>query len=714
MKFIEARFRNFRLLHDLEISFSTNPRLPLTVLRAENDTGKTTILHALQWVLFGDDVLPLRGKGYRIHPLDWNVADSKTVDIEVELKFEHTFERYDRQGSSIKTTEVYLARRTAKEEVLGPNQWNRTRSLLSLYKQSDRGTTPVPNAELSLRQIMGSNLKDIFFLEGDRALTFITSEISDNDRRKLVRSAIRDMLAVEILEKTRDRVDKTLNQIRTKNRDFPEAKEINEAGSCVTELKKKIRKKEEELKGIDSDLAGILPLIRKTDGKIKDALVKGNKEKLKEELSTAQSDLAGLRKRSQELASEHSELFRAESLNLHLLVDYLQRTGRLLEKLKQRGRIPRSALPILREYLQSEECICRRPLVKGSGEYKHVEELIARQESASEIDDRLTNLLYIAKEKLRGSEQGEPKWQSEVRRVVGERNDVEKNVKKLEARVKLLETTVAGLPDTDISFLTSQLTGYQKQKTELDRRKGGLETELPELKRALRIETNHYEKLLNKSKASKRLQSHYLTAADVFSVIDKVYKAIETSEIPDVSETMNRFFMDMIRSDPEQNAIIRRAEVTKDYDITVYGPNERILNPDNDLNGAARRALTLSFVLALTRVSGVAAPNVIDTPLGMMDPLIKQSVLATLVSNSVQPILFLTRSEIRDCEGLLDENTGLVATLVNTAHYPMKLKNKPSGGSSCRAISCSCSHRQFCDICELIDSTESNLQRRIP
>ena len=37
-----------------------------------------------------------------------------------------------------------------------------------------------------------------------------------------------------------------------------------------------------------------------------------------------------------------------------------------------------------------------------------------------------------------------------------------------------------------------------------------------------------------------------------------------------------------------------------------------MLNPDRDLNGASRRALTIAFILALTDVSEVEAPNTID------------------------------------------------------------------------------------------------------
>ena len=97
------------------------------------------------------------------------------------------------------------------------------------------------------------------------------------------------------------------------------------------------------------------------------------------------------------------------------------------------------------------------------------------------------------------------------------------------------------------------------------------------------------------------------------------------------------------------------------------------LNPDRDLNGASRRALTLALILALTKISEVQAPNVIDTPLGMMSGYVKRSVLTTAVRESSQLILFLTRSEIADCEEILDAESGLVVTLTNPAHYPVML-----------------------------------------
>src|SRR3546814_17912956 len=97
---------------------------------------------------------------------------------------------------------------------------------------------------------------------------------------------------------------------------------------------------------------------------------------------------------------------------------------------------------------------------------------------------------------------------------------------------------------------------------------------------------------------------------------------------------MNSIFLEMIGADPEQGAIIRRAKISREFDLIVYGPSDRTLNPDRDLNGASRRALTLALILALTKVSEAEAPNVIDKPPGMTSGFLKRSITRTSVQAS--------------------------------------------------------------------------------
>src|SRR5207249_2587890 len=119
-----------------------------------------------------------------------------------------------------------------------------------------------------------------------------------------------------------------------------------------------------------------------------------------------------------------------------------------------------------------------------------------------------------------------------------------------------------------------------------------------------------------------------------------------------------------------------KAEITAEYEIKVLSGDNKTLDPDHELNGASKRALTLSFIWALTEVSGVIAPRVIDTPLGMMSGGVKRRVVEIISNPDLVPfageagegpnknrqefqvVLFLTRQEILMVEDLLDLRAG--------------------------------------------------------
>jgi DNA sulfur modification protein DndD len=193
----------------------------------------------------------------------------------------------------------------------------------------------------------------------------------------------------------------------------------------------------------------------------------------------------------------------------------------------------------------------------------------------------------------------------------------------------------------------------------------------------------------------------YKLTDDLAKIFSNVFESIKTEELEKVSAEMNEIFLSMIGSDPiaNPNTMIQSAKLTDKFDIKVFGINGHELDPDQDLNGASRRAITLAFILALTKISKVDATNIIDTPLGMMSGYVKRSVLQNLVKESKQVILFLTHSEIVGVEDIIDEYAGEIYTLTNPGHYPMQLENKPPIEESV-VIRCSCNHREFCKLCE--------------
>jgi DNA sulfur modification protein DndD len=262
-----------------------------------------------------------------------------------------------------------------------------------------------------------------------------------------------------------------------------------------------------------------------------------------------------------------------------------------------------------------------------------------------------------------------------------------------------LELQLDSLPDTDIQGLREVRRGYLKQRDRFLQKQSSVDTQLHGLKRQKEEFTSDRNRLLGQQKKGARILAELEVTQDICRVLEGSYERITNEELAKVSELMNKIFLEMIGADPEQGAIIKRAEISREFDIIVYGPNDRTLNPDRDLNGASRRALTLAFILALTKVSEVEAPNVIDTPLGMMSGHVKRLVLRTTIRESSQLVLFLTPSEIAGCDELLDEAAGTVVTLTNTAHYPRMLVNNPGVGER-KVLRCECNHREECPLCQ--------------
>ena len=159
------------------------------MVRAANESGKTTLLTALQWGLFGDKALPDRGKNFRHSPLDASRGERKSVTVSVEIDCEIP----SRTGAS-----DYRLIRSVTETVNG-GDWKKSHTDVRLFQLKQTGADPIPNPDSHIRSYMPEELREVFFTDGDRTLSFI--EGARGDQTKRVEGAIRSLLGLGIMEK---------------------------------------------------------------------------------------------------------------------------------------------------------------------------------------------------------------------------------------------------------------------------------------------------------------------------------------------------------------------------------------------------------------------------------------------------------------------------------------------------------------------------------
>lgn len=700
MKLLRAEFQNFRLLRDLELEFSSDPDRKLTVIRAANESGKTTILHGLQWALYGDSALPGKGEGFRLHPIDWDIGEVRRVPITVTVEFELTTHRRV-AGGARETRRRYRLVRSAFEDV--DSESRRSASTVKLFALDNTGATLIDAPESLINDELPSELREVFFTDGDRALSFIEADVALSTKRDRVQRAIRSLLGLGVIDDAIKHVRKAAAEVNRKAKQVGSGSELDRIASRLEAIENNREKLETDLEDAKQQFRAFDEKIEEIDRKIDEALQKGDKEKLQKSLDLAKREIKRLDDQLTAANKEHSALFRSRSIATDLLAPVLDRAFEKLEELHDQGKIPNTTIPVLQDRLSAEVCICGESLKPGEPasdkRCAHIQKLIDDSQRADEIQEIITDLYYGAKSLQSGGDAGSSAWLEEYRKVVERRDGIQVLRDEAGRKLRALDRQLDSLPDTDIQGLRETKRHYKESRDRYLAKQSSIDTQLTELNRNREELERDRDRLLREQKKGARILAELEVTQDVVKVLQGAYERITKEELQKVSNLMNAIFLEMIGADPEQGAIIRRAEISREFDIIVYGPSDRTLNPDRDLNGASRRALTLAFILALTKVSEVEAPNVIDTPLGMTSGFVKRSILRTAVRESAQLMLFLTHDEIAGCEEIIDEAAGVVFTLTNPAHYPKMLVNDP-GVVERKVLRCDCDHRSECPLCQ--------------
>lgn len=698
MKLIRAKFKNFRLLRDVTLDFSTDNEKRLTVIRAANETGKTTILYALQWALYGDEALPGWGIDFRLSPIDWDSSTGRKAAVTVEVDFEiSAFDRFP--GGLHESRQRYRIVRTVDEEVDRHNV--RRPSTVSLFELKEQGASPINHPESLINAELPPELREVFFTDGDQALGFIEADAGVASKRQRVQKAIRSLLGLGIIEEAIRHLDKTTYEVNKQARSVGGEAKLGRIANSLLEIDQEIATLERQRDDAKHQFAEFEKRYNDTDREITEILKQGNREELSAEWESTKLQTKGLNEQITGVKKKHAALFRSPQLETALLAPIMDLAFARLEQLHVQGEIPNSTLPVLEDRLEAGVCICGESLApdhpSGHQRREYIQKLIDDSRHADEIGDTIASLYYEARNQRQSI--NATTWQHEYKEVGKSRETLQSLWNEASRKSKGLELKIAALPDVDTRELYEARQHYRDMRDRAIADRSQAETRLAKLVVERKQLSEERDRLLREQAKGARILAQLEVVQDISNVLASVYAQITHEELAKVSQLMNEIFLEMIGADPEQGILIRRAEINQDFDIVVYGPYDRLLNPDRDLNGASRRALTLAFILALTKVSEVEAPNVIDTPLGMTSGYVKRSILRTAVRESSQLILFLTHDEIAGCEDIIDEEAGMVFTLTNPAHYPKMLVNDP-GVSELNVIRCGCDHRSECATCQ--------------
>ena len=723
---------NFVCFDNLTIEPSAISVRPLTVIRAENGNGKTTLLRAIRWGMYGENGLPGTSTRYSLHPPWWRPADADVkTRVSIDFETDGSSRNYAATGSESLLYRLERTVRTIGKPTAGDDQpdFHRVaeKSTLMVRDPSGNWVRHEQHADVVIKELLPFELQDFFIMDADEAADFVggsdeNKTVSRHAYQAKTTYAINSLLGLEVFKGAKGRVENIAKEFSKKatkaigDHDLNELQvQLDRAEADKQELEEAIQEEKDreadlsdQLEDLHSELEG--EISRSGAHEALSDQIRRNREDQKRETRNRDSCLVTL-----------AENLESPDLLAPLASVEISQTLSFLEPLYEQGRIPLAHLPFVRSLLDAGLCVCGQDLAEGT--YRHtVSERIAEVEHEAARADYLYHLYQAALTLDRVVVAGSI-WNEVRTGHAAQLAACDQRLSELKTEQKGLDHKLDQIDEVKMQTTRDQLAAVRKQLDTSAYRLRKHKDDLPELSEQI----VSLKKTISQRQRNKRAAADHSAAKDmarfVVEILEQAYSRIQNRQISDLSDKMNSLFHQMAAnvSDADFAATQRsRANLRMIAEVGVRTVEDRpgrfeiyALNrrgramPPVEINGASRRVLALSFVLALCDESRTYAPLIADSLLNFMSGTVRRNTLRVTSSHSRQPILLLTSSDLEAPSEIDTVVECAGATYTITAQWDTIAAG--GGGDVINrtedrqvALLCPCGPREYCYICERI------------
>ncbi|HEJ2409008.1 TPA: AAA family ATPase [Pseudomonas aeruginosa] len=645
MKLKKLTIRNFRQFYgEVSISFSTDDQASVTVIHGENGAGKTSLLNAFKWVLYGTTDFDTNNENILSEKAIAEAGQDSTIVMSVTLEF-------DDDGA---TYTAHREQKFAKGAGLNAESLGPSVPLLTWINSAGlSGRSSNPGSQLN--QILPEDMHGYFFFNGERI-----EKLAYNSASTQVREAIKGLMGLNIL----DRAEKQLKGpvIRHFNK---EAKDSSSGNMTVlleeqSRLTDQIQQKEDEIKVWKHTLSEIDLEIEAIDKRLQSIEAIAEKQKrrkgLEEQLEQIKKDKADASAALNKNVTERGFLAFIES--------QLTEVTQYLDGMRIRGEMPsKIKATFIDDLIDLGKCICGQPLEPGSDCVKTLESY------KTTIKDNCVEEQFMA--------------------LFGVMSHLQSERKALFASINESMTKLTELADRRKNFLGQidelgeKIKGVE-DSADLEERRAGLKAESLELnakcavgehvksawEEQLKDKEREIEKELVNSNQADLSQRRKQLAKEVAETIGELHEAMAHQVRSDLSKKVDGTFRKIMRKD-------YWAEIDEDFTLKIFKNIEgHGKQPVWEKSTGENQVTSLCFISSIVNSAkeraskpgvfqkGGIYPIVMDSPFGALDPEYRQKVATFIPALADQVIVMVSKSQWRgEVESELSKRLGKQYTL---------------------------------------------------
>lgn len=588
--------KNFRQYRDVRIEFSQDADKMITVLQGSNGSGKTNIMNAITWCLYGKEK-HLGGDEKGLPTVNTKALQEKpngVINMHVKLVIA------DSDGEKFKLTRKLILFNNGginiakdKTGVLIPVGSTPTIDKIFQWYEPSHGWQSTKYFDLGIRQLIPEDLAKYFLFDGEKLITFF--ENAEN-----IKKGIEDVSQIQITQKTVSTLEKLCKDITKQAKDIsPRAEEyrqrLNEVSRDLDNIKTKIERTKADMAAKEKDIQTIESIIEKSKdvgGYQQEAI------EAKKSIQKTKNLLDHISKKRAKYILERYYPVRAFSS----MDDTL---GHIEKKVDDGTLPPKIRSPFLSDLLESGRCICGNDISDGTQAGKRVSDLL-KKEQYSSIDDLCTEIKYELNHILGSIAETKSEMIDFDKEIDGleekltnekdRRADLEQRIGKSDViSIREQQGKKSNLQE-DVLRLTSELGRYSSERDSLRSREQSLETE--------------FNRELKKEKKHDRLFQQQKFCEDALRGLRKVRDDLLCDVGQKVERYTRQYFLQLLWKKDTYD------DVTIDDGYSITARHVDGYEVRDNLSAGEKLILALSFMAALRKVTIFRFPLIMDTPLG--------------------------------------------------------------------------------------------------
>lgn len=630
MKILTLKIENFRQFHGShEIDFTNTDSKNVIVIHGENGAGKTSILNAFKWVLYGEVDFDTKDTNIINDIALHEPGENRFSTVSITLVFEHEGNKYNVLRKQSFINESGLPKAASKSE------------LTVIRTGDDNISRPEDNPEVSINYILPLNLQPYFFFNGERI-----EKLSYSSRAQDIKDTIKNIMGLTIVERAIDHLGKGVRRELNKDTSELGTEEQIDIARSIDEKEQEIEAKKDAIDSHKKSVREVSAQIQDLDFKLK-GIEKAST--LSDERATIEILIAKNLDNINSQYKRQRELISARGF-IPLAMPAFTSALEMLSAAKREGKLPAKVrAQLVDDLILAGKCICDRPLELNSPEYLALLELkndLSDQSMESAFFDLSSDIKHIntAKDDFFN-------LLSDIRRIS---DDLSNEKKSLNSKLDAISQELCNIDIDDVKRsenkrkdLSSILDFNKEQIAVRSHELSGLEKTLFDLQLKQKNLLEFEGKLL--------VSQQRLNSANRIKERFSKFLEFRTNEVREkLSSKVNATFSSIIRKP-------YTAKISEDFTLEVYKPlpnggSALVLEKSTGEN----QICSLSFISSIVSDAkekysqgnknfyrGGIFPIVMDSPFGALDPEYRELVARYIPRLADQVIILVSESQWR-------------------------------------------------------------------